>query len=123
MIVCYTRERGYKGSGVDRSLTLGKKYIVFGIDFRPNSLEYPTKLGLISDSDGTPCLFELNFFDVVNEEIPPDWVFTHLGDGYYRLCPKEFTGDFWDRFHDADTLAEEEFQEVRKKLEKFYGKK
>lgn len=117
MIVCYTKERGYKGLYKDPHMTLGKKYIVFGILIRPNSLQYPTQITLLSDSDQTPCQFELNCFDMVDEAIPKDWVFTHLGSGYYRLCPKEFIGDFWDRFHEADKSAEKTFQVVYKRLE------
>lgn len=120
MIVSYVRERGYVGDGKDPNVTIGKKYLVFGIYLRPNSQEYPSLVTVLRDSDDYPVQFELKYFDIVDERLPENWVFADLGNAYYRLCSQEFLGDFWERFHDTDEQAERTFQEVKEKLERFH---
>ena len=125
-MIRYVHKRDRKSEDKDPSLTLGKTYLVFGVTFRPNSLQQPTLVSILRDSDETPALFEIQFFDIVNEHLPDNWIFypfKHFGvsPGYYELSPKEFTGDFWDRFHDSDEQAEKIFQQVKKKLEQFHA--
>ena len=123
MIVKYARERGYKGQGKDPSVSLGKKYLAFGIDFRPNSLEYPPLVIIWTDSEQNLAMFELSLFEIIVESVPTDWVFHDLGEGYLRLTPKEFLGEFWDQFNDGDENAEHISRSVRKKLEDFHSLK
>lgn len=120
MILKYMRERGYQGEGKDPSFTLGNTYIALSI-----SLNYidkkPVYVGVQRESDGTPCLVELQFFDVLNPAIPSDWEFFDFKNNHYRLQPKEFGGDFWDEFHDANEAAEIVFLNVLEKLKKFHS--
>ena len=125
MMVKYVRDRGYKGAGMDPNLTLGKVYLVFGIVFRADFSNYPHQVIVESDADLTPSLWELQYFDLVDERVPEKWVFNafkYFGvvDGYYQLCPVEFSGDFWDLFHDADAAAEKKFLSVKDSMEKFH---
>lgn len=119
MIVRYVRERGYQGSGQDPSLTLGKEYMVFGV----NSSLYrcQTELSVLSDKDDYPVIWDAKFFDIVDPRIPDGWGYHLFTEDYYRLCPSEFAGDFWDRFHDGDEAAEKVFAEVRAKLMRFHS--
>lgn len=130
MMVIYARTRGYSGSGRDPLLTIGHEHIILGIVFRP--APYSTQVCIQTDvdagdhldgtpySDGGPGLFDMAFFDVVDPRIPPGWLMADMGDGYYRLGPSEFDGDFWDRFHDGDPDAEKLFEQVVEKLKVFH---
>jgi len=119
MIVKYTKERGYKGAGQDPSLTLGAKYIVFGMNIRSDGR--PNTVSVLCDDEQYPVIFDISFFDVVDPNVPDGWCFLQLTEDIYRLCPKEFTGDFWDRFHDGEKRAEAVFDKVVKKMEAFHS--
>lgn len=131
MIVRYTRERGYKGLGTDPILTVGCDYIVLGILFRPCPdtsqvcILTNKDIGDHSDgmpfSDGGPGVFDMNLFDVVDPRVPLEWLFVDVGNGYYRLEPDEFAGDFWNRYNDADQGAETTFERIVGKLDAFHA--
>jgi hypothetical protein len=131
MIVRYVRERGYEGSGPDPLVTLRETYIVLSVLWRPapypHQICIPSNVGDINRkicvpfSDGGPGLFDMVFFDFVDYRIPPDWLMVDYGSGYYKLEPKEFSGDFWDRYHDADPSAEEIYDYVLRKIECFHA--
>ncbi|PIE46915.1 MAG: hypothetical protein CSA42_05775 [Gammaproteobacteria bacterium] len=98
MIVKHTKLR----KPDDKALTLGKNYIVLIVDTEPNE-QYPT-ICVRCDDDGTPAVFSLEFFDVVDPSIPTNWGWYELDSGIkgcYRLQPDEFSGDFWDDYHDV----------------------
>ena len=118
MIVCYARERGYGGEGPDPSFTLGKEYIALDVLFLPDAR--PTLVTVQRDSDATAVMLELKFLDIVDPEIPADWCLVDLGNGRYSMRPKEFCGDFWDRFHDGEPEAERLFERVVDKLKAFH---
>ncbi|PST17391.1 hypothetical protein C7U60_20195 [Mesorhizobium plurifarium] len=77
-------------------------------------------IGVQRDSDRYPVLVELEYFDVINPTVPPDWCFFDLGGGYYRLEPCGFGGDFWQDFHDGDRAAEASFAETISKLNAYH---
>ncbi|MFJ2994838.1 hypothetical protein [Pandoraea sp. NPDC087047] len=72
------------------------------------------------DSDSTPVLVELQCFDVVDPAVPNDWTFLDFGSGRYSIAPREFGGDFWDRFHDENPEAEKTFEQVIERLKIFH---
>lgn len=124
MIVKYVRERGYKGEDEDPHFTLGKDYIVLGImynaHFKSHTIHLPT------DSDGDPVVLELECFDFIDESVPEGWVFRKLENGYLDLEPQEFSGDFWEDFHEGDEDKEggealKVFQNVVNKIYAFHG--
>lgn len=119
MIVRYARERGYKGKGKDQSLTLGADYFVLDVELRPNGLA--NSFSVQRESDGTPVVFDCSIFNIIDPRLPEGWGFYDLSENYHRLCPNEFSGDFWDRFHDGDTEAEAIFETVAKKIEAFHS--
>jgi hypothetical protein len=130
MVIRYVRERGYKGNGRDPLLTIGKAYIALGIVFRP--APHASQVCICTDTDGRgrlqgeayadggPGLFDLNCFEVVDPRVPPEWSMLDHGNGFYRLDPTEFTGDFWDRYHEADPNAEATFEFILSKLAAFH---
>lgn len=115
MKVRYTRTRAYEGQGTDPSFTLGNTYLVLGVRFQSD--DRPIMITVQRDSDRTPVLVELQCFDVVDPAIPSDWCLFDFGGGCYSVEPSGFGGDFWDRFHDADSEAEKTFMRVIEKLE------
>jgi len=68
------------------------------------------------DTDKTPVMRELQCFEVVDTTVPDEWCLFDFGDGVYCLEPKEFGGNFWDRFHDAEDDAERIFELVVERL-------
>lgn len=84
-------------------------------------MEYPPLVIIQTDPKQNLAMFELSLFDMIVEIIPIDWVFHDLGDGYFRLSPKEFLGDFFDQFNDGEKGAEKAFQEVHAKLKQFHS--
>lgn len=110
----YARPRDYKGLGDDPSFTLGKTYVALGILFQPEGR--PAMVTVQRDSDSTPVLVELQYFDVVAPAVPNDWNFLDLGGERYSIEPREFGGDFWDRFHDANPEAEKTFEQIIERL-------
>jgi hypothetical protein len=115
MIVKYARERGYEGEGKDPHLTLGKEYVVIGINFRPG--EKP-EISILSDNDDGPGLESIEFFDIIDAAIPPNYGF-YVFKSFSRLGPLEFQGDFWDKYHDGDKEAETLFLKVFERIKKF----
>lgn len=118
MIVRYARARGYQGDGKDPHLTLGKEYLALGVTFRSDT--YPVQVSIQRDSDGTPVLCDLKFFDVVDPGLPDGWGIFSSSPGYYSVEPSEFRGDFWDRFHDGEPDAEKLFTQVVDKVKAFH---
>jgi hypothetical protein len=45
------------------------------------------------------------------------------GGGGYALEPKDFSGEFWNLYHDVDPRAERVFERVIEKIEDFHAKK
>jgi hypothetical protein len=119
MKILFAATRAHKGQGLDPSFTLGNTYLVLGVHFEGKNCS--AMVSIQRDDDGTPVLAELCYFSILDSAIPPDWHFFDFGDGFYALQPKEFGGDFWDRFHDADLEAEKTFEQAVKKLEAFHA--
>lgn len=120
MIVKYVKERGYEGSDNDPLLTLGREYIVLGIDF---SLEHAPEILIVPDCEGTPGLFSLAFFKVVDAAMPSDYHFKSYDHGLCSLYPKELYVDFWDHYHDDEPEAVKILDEVIKKIKAFHLEK
>ena len=117
-----TPRAGKESPGSDPSLgfILGKPYLVFDILFRPDGRS--PQVTIRRESDGLPCLVELHWVNVIDSAIPPGWCFVDHGNGYHSLRPKEFTGDFWDRYHGDDSEeAEAEFELVAQKIAAFHA--
>ena len=101
------------------SLTVGKMYIVITITIRPDE-KHPS-ITVRSDDDGTPCVFSLDFFEVVDPKIPKNWGWYELNSGfkgYYRLQPTDFHGEFWDSYHDGDEESDKLFEKIYSLLRK-----
>jgi len=120
MILRYERERGYTGEGKDPSLTLGKQYFALGITFR---VDNENLVSIQRESDGTPCLFRLCHFSIVDASIPKEWIIKSNNNGDYTIEPIEFNGNFWDLYHDADQKAEEVFLQVIEKIKQSHIEK
>ena len=108
MIVKYT-----KLDDNNSSLTLGKNYIVISISIRPD--EKQPLITIRRNDDGTPCVFSLALFDVIDSQIPQNWEGYELNSGfkgYYRLQPIKFHGNFWHDYHDGHEKADELFEKV-----------
>ena len=89
-------------------LTAGKDYFVLGLDhhcFR------------IADDEGYPALYPRYFFTVVDETIPPDWVWRHLSDvEFYADFPEASERAFYDRLWECDKDAVRKFTSLVQRL-------
>lgn len=121
MRIRYVRMRKDRGEGADSSLTIGNIYevcmITFGWPFN-NGIPMVT---VIRDSDGIPIIVSLANFDVIDGRLPPGWIFEVSCDGTQALLPHEFSGNFWDAFHDGNIEAELIFKGVRENILLFHA--
>jgi len=70
-----------------------------------------------SDMQRAVALFPLSGFDVVDRSIPESWVIDVDLNGCVMLGPARWLEDgFWDRYHEADPVAVEVFEEERARL-------
>lgn len=97
-------------------LVQDKLYVVLGLQF--SFEESNPKVCIKSEDNDTPIIVDIDEFEIAHSNIQENWVFISHQNGFFSLRPKEFTGDFWDDFHDADPHAEEIFWNVYKELEK-----
>ncbi|CAI3142959.1 hypothetical protein MWMV17_MWMV17_02279 [Acinetobacter calcoaceticus] len=102
--------------------TIGKRYICFGVQF--NEYRNETKVSVRRDSDGTPVIVEISKFEVINPSIPEGFEIS-----FYKqedttnttIEPKEFSGAFWDDYHDGDPKMEKLFKDTYTKICKFHN--
>ena len=120
MIAQYVKERGYAGAGVDPHLTLGKKYDVFTISFFSEQGHEINEIIVRSDQDGTPAVFPLSCFQIVDGKIPSDWTIEQHDFENYRIQPKEFNSDFWRDFHDGEEVSQRIFKDACLKIKIFH---
>lgn len=119
MKVKYCKVQAHGGQEADPSFTLGNTYLVLGVRFLPEAR--PAMIIVQRDSDGTPVMAELRNFDIVDSAIPTDWCLSDFGGGSYAIEPSAFSGDFWDRYHDANPDAEKVFSQVVEVLAAFHA--
>jgi hypothetical protein len=100
-------------------LKIGSEYFIVNLDI--SFYKQRTVIGICSDADGVPRLWDLQLFEVVDARIPNDWVFLHSENNYFFLQPQEFQEDFWDNFHDGDEQAEKIFAQVMEKIRQFHA--
>lgn len=116
MIVRYTRDRGYEGTGKDPYLTFGKDYVVFFIDFTA-----PSPMVAVLCPDGDAAMFDLRYFDILDSRIPPEWCFGRFGEGLHALMPEEYFFKSLNLYSDRNEVEDLIFQKLRRKLERFHG--
>ena len=99
-------------------------YNVFGIDFFLEKTNQEIMISIYSDIHDSPVLEQFKNFEIVDSRIPSDWIFRKSKYiNTFFIQPKEFSSDFWDKYHDGDPEAEKIFQEVERKIKLFHGDK
>lgn len=116
MIFCHTKRRDYFSDGIDPSLSLGKNYIVLMFSLKTNLKMHPTMICVARDSDHQPIMVDACYFNMINGEIPPNWILEMHDSGAQTLCPIEFAGNFFEKFNDGGNKEEKIFAEVFDKL-------
>lgn len=98
-------------------------YNVYGIDvFVRSNGSVETYVSIYSNVHDSPVLEELENFEITDNRIPPDWVFQkYESNNNFFIQPQEFTGNFWDDYHDGNPEAEKIFKEVERKIKQFHG--
>ena len=99
----------------DTHLTLGKIYHVVLLSL-PHQTQKTGELILRCGKDNYPGVWKLSNFEIVDYNIPSDWVLDMSHPDWIRLYPREFGGDFWDKFHDGDEAAEALFEQVYQRM-------
>lgn len=77
-----------------------KLYVVLSISFFYN--ESAALITIKSEDADIPILCPINEFEIIEPKINPNWIFSNYSDGRYSIQPLEFSGDFWEKFHDED---------------------
>jgi hypothetical protein len=89
-------------------LTAGKDYFVLGLD---------AQYFRIVDDEGFPALYPCYFFTVVDETMPPDWVWWHVSeDTFYADFPEASERAFYDRLWECDKDAVIKFASLVQRL-------
>ena len=69
-----------------------------------------------SDLTGTPALFDVALFDVVDEQVSSRWI-VKAGDLSLSLLPPSWAQDgFWEAFFDGNAAAVQRYREERDRL-------
>ncbi|VEG13900.1 hypothetical protein [Moraxella cuniculi] len=112
MIVKFiARHKQYEGW-----LIKDKLYVV--LDIVANCLDGSVEIVVKSEDIHTPIVVSLNEFEIIDSRLISDWeVCVNDLDGL-TLRHQKFSGDFWDKFHDADPNAEKVFWQVYNELAK-----
>ena len=119
MIVKHNKTReGWTG----RTLTLEKEYAVIGIIEEP----YEGSVTIRNDQ-GTPAIYSLALFEVINNTIPPDWKIEFRGKNDFTLSPaafkavkKEFWSDYFESDPETKAKAAQIVDEEIKKINSFH---
>ena len=89
-------------------LTAGKDYLVLGLDDR---------YFRILDNLGHPALFPRYFFTVVDETMPPDWVWHYESDDECSAdFPEASERAFYDRLSEGDEECVVKFASLVRRL-------
>ena len=99
----------------DPNLTLGNIYHVLMLRIARDKAD-DDELILCRESDSYPVCFNLNDFEMVDNNIPSDWVVDMTGSRWIDLYPRELNWEFWDKFHDGDEAAEALFEQVYQRI-------
>jgi hypothetical protein len=82
-------------------LTVGKEYEVIGLD---------DQYYRVLDDSGEPVLFPHTAFVVLDEQVPPDWVWQRYAEGDFYANPPELQGPgFYEDYFDHKRYAQEAF--------------
>lgn len=96
-----------------RSLTLGKEYLVIGL----NDEDYR----VVNDFN-EPILYPKECFEITDSRVPEDWRRDDHADGEYRINPIEVAKPgFYEKFFDDVPEAQEVFRRVLERERKRYS--
>ena len=97
-------------------LTIGKTYDVLEVLFVGDR---GWLLRLVGDGPNGVALFQLEMFDVVDPQVPPNWIAT-WDNGTFCLSQETWTRPgFWERYHDRDPNARQVFEEEMRRTVDF----
>lgn len=92
-------------------LTIGKEYIVLGLEVRALSVENRLYLSIQSDDGPNPVLFEADQFVTVSNKIPSNWVASLDEFGNMNIEPQKWLRPgFWDDYYNFDPAARSDFE-------------
>jgi len=93
-------------------LTIGKEYVVLGIEVRYNETNYL----IASDAYGSPGMHRIDQFEIISKKIPKSWKIISDTMAIVTLEPESWhVAGFWDACYDGDSQALEIYKrEVRK---------
>lgn len=94
-------------------LTIGKEYVVLGIEVYNNKTYY---LFIDDSSNEVPGLHKSDQFEVTSKKLSKSWIIRPSLLGIFFLIPAAWDyDDFWDKCYDGDPEALETYKrEVRK---------
>jgi hypothetical protein len=95
-------------------ITIGKKYVVLGIELQPGEGQYYV---IPSDEDGGAILSDIKQFRIVSNKLPACWRVAVDNNGMLSFGPEEWLlTDFWDRYHDGEAAAAALYKEIKEAL-------
>lgn len=90
-------------------LTIGKEYVVLSVYGRGDRLDYR----IIGDDRFTPALQAASQFEIIDGNIPNDWMFRQYSDSEWVIMPAAWSADgFWVAYFDREASARAIFEQV-----------
>lgn len=98
--------------GIRGWLKADKEYVVLAVEYQAQKVSYR-----IAAENGTPALFEAEFFATVDPTVDPHWVLRHPEGSQSELVPLEWTRiGFWEEFFDDDPEAKVAYETVLERM-------
>lgn len=103
-------------------ITIGEKYIVYGIRFTNDGKNIPWYL-ICDDVDDAPLFYVSDLFELIDPCIPEGWEVVRDDDGEISFLPKKWARDpaFLLKLHDGDEDAENYFDTLQASANRKYG--
>jgi hypothetical protein len=93
-------------------LLKSKNYLVINLEFLHSKKILPIIYIRVVTEKGIPALFDKNLFNIVDNEIGRDYVFSEHNENSIELIPKNMSyKNFWNDFFNLDDKAINIFKE------------
>lgn len=106
-----------------KRLTIGKEYVVLGIEFYDKSLpQYCNIIDeyiyyRIEDNDKVVVSFPSSLFEMISDKLSSIWVGCRVSDGVFTILPKEWKREeFWNDFYNHEQNAIRDYNKAYQTL-------
>lgn len=93
----------------ERVLVRGKSYPILGVHGRDDGIRFR----IINNIGDAPGLHLANLFNIIDKNVPSEWVFNPLSQSEWELGPKAWAYEsFWSDYFNDEEVAVRTFNDV-----------